>query len=55
MQIKSLMGLKDRMSKILKINISGSIDLANHPIDTNNTEELISLADKQMYVKKEGI
>tara|TARA_Y100001960_G_scaffold240966_1_gene254566 strand:+ start:100 stop:516 length:417 start_codon:yes stop_codon:yes gene_type:complete len=37
-----------------KISISGSIGLANYPVDTNNAEELISLADKQMYVKKEG-
>lgn len=37
-----------------KISISGSIGLANYPVDTNNAEELISIADKQMYVKKEG-
>jgi len=37
-----------------KISISGSIGLANYPVDTNNAEELISLADKQMYVKKDG-
>lgn len=37
-----------------KISISGSIGLANCPVDTNSAEELISIADKQMYVKKEG-
>ena len=36
------------------ISVSGSIGLANYPEDTNNAEELISLADKQMYIKKEG-
>tara|TARA_Y100000588_G_scaffold345461_1_gene392722 strand:+ start:1644 stop:3305 length:1662 start_codon:yes stop_codon:yes gene_type:complete len=36
------------------ISVSGSIGLANCPSDTNNAEELISIADKQMYVKKEG-
>ncbi|PPR08703.1 MAG: putative signaling protein, partial [Proteobacteria bacterium] len=36
------------------ISVSGSIGLANYPADTNNAEELISLADKQMYIKKEG-
>ena len=37
-----------------KISVSGSIGLANYPVDTHNAEELISLADKQMYVKKGG-
>jgi diguanylate cyclase (GGDEF)-like protein len=37
-----------------KIIISGSIGLAHYPTDTKNAEELITLADKQMYVKKEG-
>lgn len=37
------------------ISVSGSIGLANYPADTNNVEELINLADKQMYIcKKEG-
>lgn len=34
------------------INISGSIGLACYPEDTTNPEELIELADKQMYVQK---
>ncbi|HAG53602.1 MAG TPA: hypothetical protein DCL21_07440 [Alphaproteobacteria bacterium] len=34
------------------INISGSIGLASYPVDTDNAEDLIQLADKQMYVKK---
>jgi diguanylate cyclase (GGDEF)-like protein len=37
-----------------KIIISGSIGLAHYPTDTKNAEKLIKLADKQMYVKKEG-
>lgn len=37
-----------------KISISGSIGLANYPADTKKPEELIKLADKQMYVKKDG-
>lgn len=34
------------------INISGSIGLACYPEDTSKPEELIELADKQMYVQK---
>jgi len=34
------------------ISISGSIGLASYPADTNNLEDLIKLADKQMYIKK---
>ena len=37
-----------------KINISGSIGMSNFPEDTSNLEDLIKLADCQMYVEKEG-
>lgn len=37
-----------------KISVSGSIGMANYPEDTKNIEELITLADSQMYVEKDG-
>lgn len=36
-----------------KINISGSIGMANFPEDANNMDDLIEIADKQMYVEKD--
>ncbi len=43
---------KDIMYKNNTINISGSIGLASYPEDTSKPEELIELADKQMYTQK---
>jgi diguanylate cyclase (GGDEF)-like protein len=43
---------KDIIYKNNTINISGSIGLASYPEDTSKPQELIELADKQMYTQK---
>tara|TARA_Y100001960_G_scaffold323017_1_gene400628 strand:+ start:1568 stop:3244 length:1677 start_codon:yes stop_codon:yes gene_type:complete len=46
-QLEKEISYKDSM-----ISISGSIGLASYPEDTKKAEDLIDIADKQMYVEK---